>query len=277
LNIAFAGNLWEKTDRDGNVLDRPGLITSNPWIGDPDDPASMESARKVRHALAMGYDRSELNDVLASGLGWETSIGYFNDKAPEFQDRWKVEFDPDAAKDLLAEAGYPNGFDIEIFGQSDTRIRQEMAQAVGAMWQQNLGLNVTVQSYEYSVFRPTIVDRSASIPFMNSCDDGRFPRPWDWPVGLVTSSLSRGGFSCGLEAPLIRDNFLKSANEGDIVKRRALTDEVADYFYTEMLMPSTVTFPVVLVYNPRSIAEWNMRPSLSGPITSPELIVPGAR
>lgn len=277
LNIAFAGNLWEETDRDGNPLDRPGLDTSKPWIGDPADPESMENSRKVRHALAMGYDRSALNDVLTAGLGWETSIAYFNDNAPEFQERWKVEFDPERALELLAEAGYEDGFDIEIFGQSDTRIRMETAEAVGAMWEQNLGLNVSVQSYEYSVFRPSIVDRSANIPFMNSCDDGRFPRPWDWPVGLVTSSLSRGGFSCGLEAPFIRDKFLEASSEPDIEVRRSITNEVADFFFDEMLMPSTVTIPVVLVYNPRSIESWDMRPSLSGPITSPELIVPGSR
>lgn len=277
LNVAFAGNLWEVTDKDGNTLDRPGLDLSKPWIGDPSDPTSMENARKVRHALSMGYDRTELNDVLTAGLGWETSIGFFNDAAPEFQDRWKVNFDVNAAKALLVEAGYPDGFDIEIFGQSNTRIRQETAEAIGAMWAQNLGLNVTVQSYEYSVFRPSIVDRSANIPFMNSCDDGRFPRPWDWPVGLVTSSLSRGGFSCGLESPIIRDGFLESSNEPDITKRRAITNRVADYFFEQMLMPSTVTIPVVLVYNPRGIAEWEMRPSLGGPISSPENIVPGAR
>lgn len=276
LNIAFAGNLWEKTDKDGQPLDRPGLL-DKPWIGDPDDPEGMERARKVRHALAMAYDRDELSEVLTAGLGTPNSIGFFNDEAVEFQERWKVDFDVEAAKALLDEAGYSDGFDIEIFGQSNTRIRQETAEAVGAMWAQNLGLNVTVQSFEYSVFRPSIVAREASIPFMNSCDDGRFPRPWDWPVGLVTSSLSRGGFSCALESPFIRDKFLESSAEIDLQKRRAITDEVADYFHNWMLVPSTVTIPVVLVYNPRGIAEWNMRPSLSGPITSPELIVPGNR
>lgn len=277
LNVAFAGNLWEETDKDGNVLPRPGLDTSKPWIGDPNDPTSMENARKVRHALAMAYDREELSDVLTAGLGSVNSIAFFNESAPEFQDKWKVEFDVEAAKALLDEAGYSDGFAIEIFGQSNTPIRQETAEAIGAMWDQNLGLDVTVQSYEYSVFRPSIVDRSANIPFMNSCDDGRFPRPWDWPVGLVNSSLSRGGFSCGLETPFIRDKFIESSNEPDAAKRRAITNEVADYYYNWMLVPSTVTIPVVLVYNPRGIAEWDMRPSLSGPITSPENIVLGDR
>ncbi len=277
LDVPFAGNLWEKTHaKSGAALTREGLKLDKPWIGDPDDPVSMEKARKVRWALATSYDREELNDVLAAGLGWPQSLGFFNPRMPQYQTKWDagLGYDPAAAKKMLADAGYPNGFKMEVFGQSNTQIRQEMADALGGYWSQRLGLDVTVISYHYNNWRPLIVARTASAPHINSCDDGRFPRPWDWPVGPTLTSLTRGGFSCALESPFVASQWLKASVEPDIQKRIALINEVVDYMYNWMLMPGTITIPVVVVYNPNAIKEWNMRPSLSGPINSPELIVP---
>jgi peptide/nickel transport system substrate-binding protein len=275
LNMPFAGNLWEKTHaKSGETLTREGLDLSKPWIGNPDDAASMEKARKVRWALAMAYDREELNEVLAAGLGWPHGIGFINPRMPQYQAKWDVPYDPDRAKKLLAEAGYPNGFKIELYGQSNTQIRQEMADAVGGFWSQRLGLDVSVVSYHYNNWRPLIVARQAKSPHVNSCDDGRFPRPWDWPIGPTLTSLTRGGFSCAAESPYIAQQWLKGSVEPDIQKRSAINSEVADYLHNWMIMPGTITIPVVVVYNPNSIKEWNMRPSLSGPISSPELIVP---
>jgi ABC-type transport system substrate-binding protein len=275
VNIAFAGNLWEKNHAvTGAPLTRAGLDLSKPYIGDPDNADSMEKARKVRWALAMAYDRKELADVLGGGLAWPTGIGYFNPQMPQYQKKWDVPYDVAKAKSLLAEAGYPNGFNIEIFGQSDTQIRAETAEAVGGFWQAQLGLKVTVQSFAYRVFRPTIVNREAKVPFINSCDDGRFPRPWDWPVATTMTSLTRGGFSCALEIPFIAESWLKASKEPDIQKRSTINNQVADYMHNWMLSPGTITIPVLLVYNPKKIESWEMRPSLSGPITSPENIVP---
>jgi ABC-type transport system substrate-binding protein len=278
VNVPFAGNLWEETDRNGQPLTREGFKPELPWLGDPDDETDMENARKVRWALSMAINRTELKDVLTAGLGWETGIAFFNVRMPQYQEKWDVPYDVQGAKDLLVEAGYPDGFSIQIFGESNNLLRTETATAIGAMWQQELGLDVEVLSTDYqATWRPGLVARQHSIPFINSCDDGRFPRPWDWPVGLTTSSLSRGGFSCAFESPVIRDNWLAAASEADIQTRIELTNEVADYMHHWMLMPGTVTIPVLLVYNPRSIESWNMRPSLGGPISSPEMIVPAER
>jgi ABC-type transport system substrate-binding protein len=278
LNLPFAGNLWEETDRNGATLTRDGLKPELPWLADPTDAADMESARLVRWALSMSIDRQELADVLTAGLGWPHGIAFFNTRMPQYQDKWDVDFDVDAAKDMLAEAGYGDGFSIQIFGESNNRLRAETAEAIGAMWAQNLGLDVEVLSTDYSTtWRPGLVARQHSIPFINSCDDGRFPRPWDWPVGLTTSSLSRGGFSCAFESELIRDKWLESAATADLNGRIAITNEVADYVHNWMLIPGTVTIPVLLVYNPKSMRSWNMRPSLGGPISSPENIVPAPR
>lgn len=274
LNIPFAGNLWETSSIvDGKPLERPGLDPSKPYIGDPSSTSSMENARLVRWALSMAIDRKAMVQTIGAGIAWPSYIAFFNPKDPGYQDKWTVPYDPAKAKQYLAQAGYPNGFKISIYGQSDTPIRVQTANVVAGFWR-NIGLNVTVDSYPYATFRPHIVDRSADEPFVNSCDDGRTPRPMDWPIGSTLTSATRGGFSCGVESPFIAQSFEKASKEADATKRIATNNAVGDYLLNEMLIPSTITFPTFFMYNPNSVASWLPNPSLSGPFDHPNLIVP---
>ncbi len=257
LNIAWAGNLWETVHAvTGEPLTRGGLQVEKPWIGDPDDPADMEQARLVRTALSEAYDREELVDVLTDGQGWPLYIGKFNPRMPQWDNKWSMPYDPAGARQKLAQAGYPDGFQIEIFGQSNTLIRQQTAEAIASYWNQNLGLDVIVQSFHYRVFRPSIVGREASIPFMNSCD-GPFPVPWDWPKGLTLSSVSRGGFSCALEAPIVAQAYVQGNLEPDVQKRVELNNQVADFFHHWRTLTGVFTIPTQIIYNPNAIQSWN--------------------
>ncbi|MDN3496822.1 ABC transporter substrate-binding protein [Planococcus sp. APC 4015] len=70
---------------------------------------------QVRQAINMAFDREALLDALQAGYGSvteqvfpETSVGY--DAALDET----YPYDPEAAKDLLAEAGYPDGFTLNM-------------------------------------------------------------------------------------------------------------------------------------------------------------------
>ena len=69
-------------------------------------------------------------------------------------------FDPAAAKALLAEAGYPNGFDFTFWprlGRFPTY--DEIAQAVAAMWE-DVGLDVTIDASPSSARSAEFRDRT---------------------------------------------------------------------------------------------------------------------
>ncbi len=70
--------------------------------------------KKVRQAMAYAIDRQTVVDLVMFGYGtpigshWSPSTPYYVDLTQKFS------YNPEKAKALLAEAGYPNGFDATI-------------------------------------------------------------------------------------------------------------------------------------------------------------------
>jgi peptide/nickel transport system substrate-binding protein len=274
--IIFGGNLWEKTHaQTGAVLDRKGFLPDDdhPWIGDPDNPARMESARKVRWAMALAIDREAINKTILGGLGTVNPLPWFSKNNKElWEDRWDVPYDPAKAKQLLSEAGYPNGFKTKV-RLYDTQIYgpQEISKAVAGMWRDTLGLQVEVDLSNYSSFRPSIVDRSVNIPWMSGCDEGR-NLPADWPRGSKGSSLLRGGFGCN-EIPTYAQLYLKSSQEPDRIKRIQINKQVGDYAHEWMIQAGTVEVPGIWAYDPKKVQTWGLRRGFKNTLNSLETVV----
>ncbi|KQW83522.1 peptide ABC transporter [Devosia sp. Root413D1] len=91
---------------------------------------------KVRQALYHAIDADSIQKVVMSGLSRTTGSlvspaipGY----VPELDER--LAYDPELAKSLLAEAGYPNGFSFSFLCRNTEFVNEEqICQAVAAMW-----------------------------------------------------------------------------------------------------------------------------------------------
>ena len=115
---------------------------------------------RVRQALSMAIDRQALCDMLGGGetpaysIVPKTEMDYSADEyfvdvyAPYFSE--SVE----EARALLAEAGYPDGagFPEISYGTSSGTEYENVAQAICAMWKQNLGITCNIQVEDSSAF-----------------------------------------------------------------------------------------------------------------------------
>ncbi len=277
--VFFSGNLWEtKSALTGEPLSNPGAYVADiPWIGKPGDDADMEEARNVRRALSMAIDRETIVKTVLSGIGYPNYQQYFDSQKvnnPYWDDKYKTKYDLAAAKELLKKTAWPDGFEIALYAQMPDAIRPELVDAVAGYWQQ-LGpkMQVSTLKYAYTIFRPTIVGRTNTIPWLTQCDEGLSIYPMDWPKARVMTSLTRGGFGCGLEDPVVADTFLKVGKEPDQAKRIQMNLALVDHMYTEALNIGVVGIPNLIITNPKSIADWKMPPQLlGGAVQHPENI-----
>ncbi|MCW1931426.1 ABC transporter substrate-binding protein [Pararhodobacter zhoushanensis] len=116
---------------------------------------------RVRQAFAYAIDREAIIGGLLQGVPavseavTEGELGY--DPALEFR-----AYDPAHARQLLADAGYPNGFDMPfyIWGGAFAGLR-ETAEAV-VLYLQQVGINADVQTLEASQFLGMLREVSGS-------------------------------------------------------------------------------------------------------------------
>lgn len=108
---------------------------------------------KVRQAMSCAINRADIMTYLADGRG--TAVGssiypafgkYF---MPELVDYYP--YDVQKAKSLLAEAGYPNGFDLEITVPSAYQPHMDTATVVVEQLRA-IGINASIKAVEWSAW-----------------------------------------------------------------------------------------------------------------------------
>jgi len=288
VTIMFAGNLWETNHpTTGDELEIVTYTHDLPWLGNPHKPEDnnnpagmddMEQARLVRTALAMAVDRDLINEAVLGGLGWPVNIPYFDINNANWDDKWSVPYDPEGAKALLDQAGFPEKaggrFTMPMFAWPIGHFYGDIGDAVALHWQ-DIGIKVDVLHYEYPVFRPTLVGRSATQAWTDTGPLENFAStPWDWPRGIQMSALARGGKSHGIENPESTANYNNVSAEPTLEGRIALNNAYADWMRHWLPGFGVVAAPSLLAYNPEAISEWNMELGLRQAYNTPENIKP---
>ena len=157
-------------DANGDIrvpIDDNAFDCSFAWVSCDRDTTSADwdKARKVRLAMNHSIDRQKLINNLAFGEGQPLYHTWFNGHYGRIEqfglDELTFEYDLEMAKRLMEEAGYAEGFEIDMaLTTRPSPGAVENGQAVCTMWLE-INIECKQQKRPYSEFRPTLVSRAA--------------------------------------------------------------------------------------------------------------------
>ena len=106
----------------------------------------------VRQAISYAIDRQLIVDTLYSDIGEKACTAPVNPNVWGYYDFGVIPYDPVKAKALLAEAGYPDGFDISIMLYPNYNKSTETCEMIVAMLAE-VGINAKIETVDNATFK----------------------------------------------------------------------------------------------------------------------------
>ena len=214
----FSGAVAEDLKRSPGVRVVAPLLYGVYWLDflDQWDPKSPWHDRRVRQAASLAIDRNAINQAEMLGLG--RPAGAF--VPPEFEFSLKMDpppFDPKRAKQLMVEAGFPNGFDAGDL--TPLPPYTSVAEAIGG-YLQVLGIRTSVRTMERATFLAAWREKKLrGLVFSATGAAGN-------AAARLEPFFTKSGVYAYGTRPEIDDLFQRQANEIDRGKREALLHQI---------------------------------------------------
>ena len=119
---------------------------------------------RVRKALAYSIDREALTEHVLKA-GQQPAYHFTPPNTGGYTAEAKLPYDPDLARELLAEAGFPGGAGFPklelLFNTSESH--RTVAVAIQQMWQEELGIDISLYNQEWKVYLASRKERNFDI------------------------------------------------------------------------------------------------------------------
>ena len=206
---------------------------------------------RVRRAVQLAIDTDLIVKQVLRGEGKVTGsfvAPLIDGYVPEFEQRPKA--DAAAARALLKEAGYDNGFTVQM-DCVNVAWRASVCQAAAAMLEK-VGIRASLVTSPSSVFFPKLSQGTGSlVEFGWSAT----PDPWGTLQSLVRTNdgLAAGAFNAGRYSNAKLDALIDGLRvEPNLAKRRQMASDALRLMATEL--------PIIPLY--RRQHNWVMRPNI---------------
>ena len=202
--------------------------------------------KEVRKALSMAITRDTINQVAVpskpkSAYAFVPYGIPYADETDDFRTKVGnnlVTEDVEAAKQLLADAGYPNGEGLPTLQLiiTNTKENKDKAQILQALWKENLGVNVEIMTFESKVYWDEHAAGNFDIAFDGWTGD--YPDP-NTNLSIFNKSRMEKECRCRSEEALRYNDLLEeAATLADNNKRMELFVEMEQILMDEMpVMP----------------------------------------
>ena len=246
---------------------------TEPWT------APGETGRMVREAMNRAINRDQIINELFKGLGEPMYNTIFHQSLEGWNPRWEEEFndkygyDPELARQLLDEAGFPgdngqNRFRVEVYQSSLPGLPEtiEVAQTVAQSFQ-DIGIAADLVEVEFAraleAFRGRH-DAHFILPVRQTIRQINANARIYYYTGPVDPELGRptGGVAY-IEDQLYDDVYEALLKETDPDERHRLTQMMGDHVYDNYRTIPIVNVRATLVVNPDEVLEYEFG-SLTG-------------
>lgn len=232
---------------------------------------------RIREAMNRALDREVMIDVLYEGRA-EPLVVFsmdprFDGHAPELAKRFDAEygFDPDRARELLAEANYPEDFPNPIISIAATALGGNpefglMAELVQAMFAE-VGLQTEIREIDWPTLQNARLGFTAD--FVHPMRNAPVRPNGIGVLASYTEQLSPAYSVGSSELDEMGDRLLQTK---DLEERAALLQDMFTYVFDNHVHMPIATISAEVVINPERISGWTFPGSSSSGFSHFELI-----
>ena len=210
--------------------------------------------KRVRQALALAVDRESIvRNVHHRTVKVATHFTPPGTGGYTYQGTVRLEYNPERARQLLAEAGFPGGkgFPKMALLYNSSEAHRRMAEVIQQMWKQNLGIDIELANEEWKVYLKSAQEMEYDI-----CRAG-----WigDYPDAntFLDMWLTDGGNNyTGFALPVYDKLIADAARAPSAKERRAIFQKAEGILLDEMPVLPIYFYTARYLIDPR-VREWH--------------------
>ncbi|MCC9076075.1 ABC transporter substrate-binding protein [Litorilinea aerophila] len=183
---------------------------------------------RVRQALNYATDVPTLINTVMQGAAYQLA-GPFGPGIPGYDPELEpYPYDPDKARQLLAEAGYGDGFELTLVSPNGRYLNDRLAsEAIAGMWSE-VGVQTTVQVMDWSPFVEGVLGKTHDAFFFSQVGV-----LLDATVSINFHSGRKGAAWQGYDNPEVNQIIDEAPKEMDAEKRNEMYKRLGRIIYEE--------------------------------------------
>ncbi len=229
----------QQLEGDANCEPHPDPATMVYWIS-LNTQNEYLSNQTVREALYQATDAQEIVDMVS--YGYCEPAGSIVSATSQYCDTSlePPSADVDAAKALLEEAGYPDGFELRLLVRSGNATYEGIANILLSQWAK-IGVTVTIDQREATAYSQARTDMDMDLTISGWSDD--VPDPTSLMQFAFDYSVTQGYYT-GFEQPEDMQELNRQATvELDVETRKDLYAQIQQGFRDEAIFIPIMSVP----------------------------------
>ncbi|HLU14400.1 MAG TPA: ABC transporter substrate-binding protein [Burkholderiaceae bacterium] len=207
----------------------------SPFVKSPKGDNPLQNA-KVRQAMSLAIDRKTIVERIMDGVAVPATQFLPEGMFGSIEGAPALEYNPEKAKELLAEAGYPDGFDLTLSSTNDRYINDAQVTQAVAQYLSRIGIRTQVDTMTASVYFPKRAKREFSASLggwgQETGEAGNFLQYWtvtnNPELGVGSSNYGR------YSNPEIDELYLEAMVTLDDDKRSQLLQDAVKLALVDM-------------------------------------------